>query len=132
MEGAARFCGRSALFIHRGDQLLGFRVAGERDSEKQLAFQRLSIGVRDASAASHAIHSLDAVVVEANPGELSQPVVDLFGLTPDQRVHLLPVSLRDCGEEGERPVLVPAIETLISLAEAWIEAVGTRRKQTAA
>lgn len=142
VEGAARFCGRSALFIHRGDQLLGFRVAGERDSEKQLAFQRLSIGVRDASAAAHAIHSLDAVVVEANPGELSQPVVDLFGLTPEQRVHLLPVSLRDkvlaivycddCGEEGERPVLVPAIETLISLAEAWIEAVGTRRKQTAA
>lgn len=142
VEGAARFCGRAALFIHRGDQLLGFRVAGERDSEKQLAFQRLSIGVRDASAAAHAIHSLDAVVAEATPGELSQPVVDIFGLAPEQRVHLMPVSLRDkvlaivycddLGEDGERPVLVPAIETLISLSEAWIEAVGTRRKQTAA
>jgi len=142
VEGASRFCGRAALFIHRGDQLLGFRVAGEPTAETQLEFQRLSIGVTDASGAADAIRSLAPVVVDAEPEALSQPVVELFALSPDRRVHLVPVSLRDkvlaviyCddqGESGERPVLIPAIKALISLAEAWIEAVGTRRKQAAA
>ena len=142
VEGAGRFSGRAALFIHRGNQLLGFRVAGEPDAEKQSAFQRLSIDVQSASSAAHAIESLDSVVSQGTAGELSQSVVELFELSEEDRVHLMPVALRDrvlalvyCdnrGPDGESAVLEPAIKTLISLAEAWIEAVGTRRKQAAA
>ncbi len=142
VEGVSRFCGRAALFIHRGDQLLGFRVSGEPDNEKQTAFQSLSIGVRDAAAAARAVESLAPVVTLGSAAELSQPVVALFGLNEEDRVHLMPVSLRDrvlaiiyCdsnGPDGDTAVLEPAVATLISLAEAWIEAVGTRRKQAAA
>lgn len=142
VEGASRFSGRAALFIHRGDQLLGFRVAGEPRQDKQEAFQRLSVSVGAVPAAARAIETLDMVVSEGTAPNLSQPIVDLFEIGEADKVHLIPVSLRDrvlaliyCdsrGPEGEAAVLAPAVRTLVSLAEAWIEAVGTRRKQAAA
>ena len=188
VEGAARFCGRSALFIHRGDQLLGFRLAGKNAAERQEAFQRLSIPIAQATAIGHAIDSLEATVSDGGAGQMSQQAADLLGLAEDDRVHLYPIALRekvlavlacDAGgagvsEEGggandaaegssepdasgpdeadpnekgldetdldqaaaaapaPQPLVSPAIEVLVALAEAWIEAVGTRRKQTAA
>jgi hypothetical protein len=65
-------------------------------------------------------------------------VVDVFGLGNGARAHLYPVALRkkafavlyaDQGTgEDEREVLTPALEVLVSLVEAWIEAVGGRKK----
>ncbi|MBI1357914.1 MAG: hypothetical protein GC160_26550 [Acidobacteria bacterium] len=145
VEGTARFAGRSALFIHRGDQLLGFRVAGKATAEQQEAFQRLSIPINQATALGHAIDSIEATVSDGGAGQMSQQVSDLLGLGEADRVHLFPVALRDkvlavlaCDggpreddvEPKEPPT--PAIEILVALAEAWIEAVGTRRKQNAA
>ena len=33
VDGAVHFCGRAALLIHKGDQLLGFRIAGAVEPE---------------------------------------------------------------------------------------------------
>ena len=62
-------------------------------------------------------------------------LADVLGTSADDRVHLFPIVLRDRvlavllvdGDE-ERTVEQPAIEVLVSLAEAWLEAVGTRKK----
>ena len=145
VDGAAKFCGRSLLFIHRADQLLGFRVAGRVGAEDQERFQKLSVPVSRAVAISRAIETLKASVTEGGEDELSSEVTQLFGLGSEDRVHLFPVALRDkvlavlacdagpaADETPAAPVMASAIETLVALAEAWIEAVGTRRKQSSA
>lgn len=145
VDGASKFCGRSLLFIHRGEQLLGFRAAGRVGPEHQEGFEKLSIGVDRASAIGQAISTLSATVSGGGESELSPEVTQLLGLTAEDQVHLFPVALRDkvlavlacdggaAGDEAEpTPVIAAAIETLVALAEAWIEAVGTRRKQSSA
>jgi hypothetical protein len=136
VESASRFAGRCALFIHKDEGLLAFRVAGDTDSEKQSAFESLKVPLGNARALAHAVETRDAVVSGGSANELSQEVVDLFALRSEDRIHLFPVVLREkvlavlsadpaaAGHEVERP----AIETLVSLAEAWLEAVGTRKK----
>jgi hypothetical protein len=76
------------------------------------------------------------VVTSGSANDLSRSVVDLFGLTAEARVHLFPLVLRDqvlamlYADAGpaSRPVEGDAIEVLASVAEAWIEAVGSRKK----
>ena len=144
VDGASKFCGRSLLFIHRGEQLLGFRAAGDVSSEQQEGFQKLSVAISQATAIKRAIEALDAVETEGGAEALSSEVVELIGLS-DGGIRLFPVALRDkvlavlaCdagpggGDTEPKAVLSAAIETLVAVAEAWIEAVGTRRKQTAA
>ncbi len=145
VDGAARFCGRSVLFIHRADQILGFRTAGRVSPQVQEEFQRLAMPVSHAPAVAEAISTLRALESEGGEARLSAVVANLLGLSDGVRIHLFPVALRDkvlavlgCDagqpEEGVEPspVIAPAIETLVAVAEAWIEAVGTRRKQTVA
>jgi len=145
VDGAAKFCGRSLLFIHRGDQLLGFRAAGRVSADQQDVFQKLATSVEAAPAIGRSIDTLSATEAEGDSEALSPDVAGLLGLNQTDRVHLFPVALRDkvlavlaCDAGAEdsdaEPVVVntAAIETLVALAEAWIEAVGTRRKQSAA
>jgi len=135
-EEAARFCGRVGLFIVRDDRLLGFRVAGEAGEELQRSFERVDLALTEALAIAHAADTCDGVVTGGSRNELSQRIVELFGLAPSDRVHLFPVVLRDKalailyadGGSRARRVEAVAIETLACAAEAWIEAVGSRRK----
>lgn len=136
VDGAAGFCGRSALLIHKGDQLLGFRAAGAVDEETSSKLARLSFGADEATALAHTLSSLDSTVTHGDAGALSAGLVELLELRPDDSVSLFPIVLRDralavlyCDGRDDRPVVTPAIETLVAMAEAWIEAVGTRRKQ---
>ena len=90
----------------------------------------------DAAALAHAVETRDAVVAGGSPGDLSDDVVALFGLKADDRVYLFPIVLRDKvlavlyadGGESGLDVERAAIETLTSVTEAWLEAVGTRKK----
>ena len=148
VETAAEFAGRCALFIHKGERLLGFRMSGQEEGqgdegqgdegqgEEQSSFESMEVPLAGAAALAHAVETRDAVVAGGNPGELSEDVVHLFGLTADDRVHLFPIVLRDkvlavlyadAGNSG-RDVERAAIEILTSVAEAWLEAVGTRKK----
>ncbi len=138
VETAAGFAGRCALFIHKGERLLGFRMSGqdEGQGEEQSSFESLEVPLVSATALTHAVETRHAVIAGGNPADLSQDVVRLFGLTEEDRAHLFPIVLRDKvlavlyadGGKTGRPVEPAAIEILTSVAEAWLEAVGTRKK----
>ncbi len=95
VDGAARFCGRSALLIHKGDSLLGFRLAGAADHGAREAFQRLSINIREAASFAHAIDTVDQVLSSGSAHDLSGRLTELFGLRDEDRVLVVPVKLRD-------------------------------------
>ena len=134
VESASRFAGRAILFIHRSDELMGFRSAGAgvgfQDSLSALTFPVAS------SAAFHeAVDSLSASLAPGTPDRLPQEMIDLCGLTPEDTVHLLPINLRGkalgvlcCDSHGNQEVVESAIEVLVSVSEAWIEAVSARKK----
>lgn len=143
VEAASHYAGRAALFIHRGDRALGFRVAGAVGEDVQLEFQKLSIPLAEANAIREVMEKLEASEASGEAGQLSGAVTGLLGLSPEDRVQLLPVALREKvlavlyldskGSDGAaRPVQASAIEILVSLTEAWIEAIGNRKKLAAA
>ncbi len=142
VEAASQFAGRAALFIHRGDRALGFRIGGAVSGEVQLEFQKLSVLLSDSPAIGQVMEKVEARETQGDAGQLGADVAGLLGLSPDDRVWLLPVALRDKvlavlyldskGQDGDRPIQASAIEVLVALTEAWIEAVGNRKKLAAA
>jgi hypothetical protein len=143
VESAALYAGRAALFIHRGDRALGFRAAGAVGEDLRLEFQKLSIVLAEAPAIDQVMQRLEAREAQGDPAQLGEAVTGLLGLSPDDRVRLIPVALRDKvlavlyldskGPDGQTtPVQASAIEVLVALTEAWIEAVGNRKKLAAA
>lgn len=143
VEAAADYCGRAALFIHRGDRALGFRIAGNVGEDVQAELQKLSVALPEAPALQQVMSTLQARECQGDAAQLGGAASELLGLTAEDRVWLMPVSLRDKvlavlyldskGPDGEsRALQVSAIEVLVSLTEAWIEAVGNRKKLQAA
>ena len=135
VEAARVFARRTALFIHKGDRLLGFRLMGTDDEERRKAIQALEIPLVDAPGPAHAVETRDTVVCGGGTGELGAPLAEILGTDAEHRVHLFPIILRDrvlavllADGDNEKSVEQPAIEVLVSLAEAWLEAVGTRKK----
>lgn len=139
VESAAKFCGRAGLFINKGDNLLGFRLAGAGTEEKGEAFQELSIELLTAASFEQAVDTAANVVSSGTPDDLSSPFVELMDLVPGDRVGLFPVRLRTkvlavlyCDSKGSQdaPEALQSmpIEALISSAEGWIEAVSTRKR----
>jgi hypothetical protein len=135
VETALAFAKRTALFIQKEDRLLGFRLLGVADAGKRRALEQLEIPIGAASGLAHAVETSDAVVCGGGPGELSPQLAEILATTAEDRVYLFPIVLRDrvlavlCADgDDEHPVERPAIELLVSLSEAWLEAVGTRKK----
>ena len=139
VDSAATFCGRAGLLINKGDNLLGFRLAGAGTGDKAAAFQELCISLLDAAAFEQAVDLSDSVVASGSPSDLSAPLVDLLALQPEDRIGLFPIRLRSkvlavlyCDSKGQvgapAPMQSTAIEALISSAEGWIEAVSTRKR----
>ncbi len=139
VDSAATFCGRAGLLINKGDNLLGFRLAGAATEDKADAFQELSIALVDAAAFEQAVGLSDSVVGSGSARDLSASFVDLLALRPEDRVGLFPVRLRSkvlavlycdskSGAGAGAPMQTTAIEALISSAEGWIEAVSTRKR----
>ncbi len=144
VESAAKFSGRAALFIHRGDRALGFRVTGAGvEEELQLQFQKLSLVLDETPALAEVTAKAQAREVRGEADQLGKAVTELLGLAGEDRIWLLPVALRDKvlavlyldtrAAEGETgSIHSSAIEILVALSEAWIEAVGNRKKLAAA
>ena len=135
VEAAGGFARRTALFIQKDDRLLGFRLMGANDADRQQALEQLEIPIVEASGLAHAVETSEPVVCGAGSGELGTRLAEVLGTSPEDRVHLFPIVLRDrvlavllADGDEDRPVEQPAIEVLVSLAEAWLEAVGTRKK----
>jgi len=140
VESAAEFAGRAALLIVRDGRLLGFLACGGAGDEVKRRFEQVDLSAGEAAAMAHAIETRDPVVTSGSANDLSRSVVDLFGLTAADRVYLFPLVLRDqvlavlYADAGpaSRVVESDAIEVLASVAEAWIEAVGSRKKPVSA
>jgi hypothetical protein len=134
VETALAFAQCTALFIQKEDRLLGFRLLGVADADTQHALEQLQIPLTAASGLAHAVETSDTVVCGGGPGDLSPQLAEILATTPDDRVYLFPIVLRDrvlavlCAHgDEEHPVERAAIELLVSLSEAWLEVVGTRK-----
>ncbi len=134
VDSASRFAGRAILFIHRNNELMGFRSAGV-DEGFQASLSELTFPVASSAAFQEAVESLSATLAPGAPDRLPQGFIDLCGLTPEDNVHLLPINLREkalgvlcCDSHGNQEVVESAIEVLVSVSEAWIEAVSARKK----
>lgn len=143
LETAGAYCGRIALLVHKGDSLTGWRASGfDRDGSGNNAsstafsesWARFQMPVSSAPALAQAIESREAVVSLSLPDHLSQPLIELLGLQPEEKVYLFPLCLRQAvvavvyvdsrGAPGE--VEPAAVEMLCSVAEAAIEALSSR------
>jgi hypothetical protein len=93
-----------------------FRVA-----EGTATSDRIAVPLGDAPALAAAVESQDPLVAAAIPGEVSAPLVELLGHTPDTRVSLFPVA---AGEQVAGllycwgTVQVAALELLAQTASA--------------
>ena len=102
------------------------------------SFQRLTIDTATAASVAQAIGSRDTVVTTGAAENVSKELAQAFAYSEDDVVNVYPLRLRDKvlavvlvdGSGGAR-IESEALEALIATAEAWIEAVGTRRKAAA-
>jgi len=137
VETAKQFCGRCALFIQKGNAILGFRAQGFGDQKIGTALQQLEVPLARGSALAKAVATKERVEANGGAEEVSPEIAGLFGLNGENRVHLIPVILRDrvlallYADSGEHKIEVQsaALEVLTTVTEAWLEAVGTRKKQ---
>ena len=140
VEVASAFAGRCSLLIHRNGRLVGSRLSGSlggsMEESQQSGFGELDVPLSDAAALAQVVASREPVVADGSAASFSDSVAELLGLGPQDRVFLFPLVLRDkvpavlIADAGPGAVAVEraAIELLVSMAAAWIEAVGTRKK----
>ena len=140
VEVASDFAGRCSLLIHRNGRLVGSRLSGSlggsMEESQQGGFGELDVPLADAAALAQVVASREPVVADGSAASFSASVAELLGLGPQARVFLFPLVLRDkvpavlIADAGPGGVAVEraAIELLVSMAAAWIEAVGTRKK----
>ena len=144
VEVVSGFAGRCALLIHRDGRLVGSRlsvplggsIGGSMEESQQNGFGELDVPLADAAALAQVVASREPVVADGSAASFSASVAELLGLGPQDRVFLFPLVLRDkvpavlIADAGPDGVAVEraAIELLVSMAAAWIEAVGTRKK----
>lgn len=138
LETASAHCGRAALMVHKGDTLTGWRACGFTGNEFAELLARFQLPVREAPALAHAIETRDAVVALGTPLQLSPALVELFGIPPDEKTYLFPLSLRQtvvailyADSLGAAGGIQPAaLELLCAVSEASIEALSSRRPMT--
>jgi len=137
VETAKQFSGRCALFIQKGNAILGFRAQGFGDPKIGTGLQQLEVPLAKGSALAKAVATKERVESNGGADEISPEIAGLFGVNGEKRVHLIPVILRDkvlallYADGGEHNIEVQsaALEVLTTVTETWLEAVGTRKKQ---
>jgi hypothetical protein len=118
VEGTAGLCGRAILFAVSG-RMLEFQAA--RNVEYR---EPAPAAIAAAPAFAGAIESKDTVVALRIRGELSAPIVQLTGESPDRRCSLFPVLTRDrvtailYADSDDGPVETSALDLLVALAGA--------------
>ena len=132
LETAGGYCGRAALMVHQGDSLLGWRAAGFASAFAE-SWPRFQMPVSSAPALAQAVETRDAVVSLCLPAHLSPALIELLGVSSEQKAYLFPLSLRQrvvAVLYADSPALdgvdAAALELLCGTAEAWIEALSTR------
>jgi hypothetical protein len=130
LDGAAAFCGRTALFIPAGNSASGWQARGfaENDAVKLVVLD-LSQGL--ASRAMHERRSISGPATDFDQrmyAELPAPYdgdCSLFPLLIRDRVTALVYA--DAGTQSGAEVEAAALEILVNAAATWIELVALRR-----
>jgi len=142
LEITAGYCSRTALMVHRGDSLTGWRgcgFAGNGDSAPRDLPPGLQVPLREALAVAQAIDTREPVVTLALADHLSPAMSEAFSIPPEEKVYLFPLSLRQnvvallyADAVGSREDVQPAaLEMLCSVAEACLEILAARRPAAA-
>lgn len=138
LECAGAWAGRVGLFVHRGEVLNGWRAAGFDRANPEAdgfsgAWAAFQVALRDAPALAQVIETREAVVSLAVSDHLSAPLVELLKLTPEDKVYLFPLCLRQsvvgvvyADAVGAPEIQPAAIELLCAVAELTLEVVSTR------
>ncbi len=139
IDASVLFCSRAALLINKGEKMLGFHAAGGGAQPDGDALQRLTFKTASASALARAVVTSAAVSTTGSAANLSAELAAAFQYSESDRVYAYPLRLRNkvlavvlVDETGKTPVEPAAVEALVAMAEAWIEAVGARRKTAVA
>ncbi len=122
LDSTARFCTRAALFSVAGDQLSGEGFGGRE------------LPLTEAPALASAAESGDPVVALPTASEISQPILDLFGESVGDKIHLFPI-----GSDGNTRALLCAagvteiapLELLTQTAAFRLEAGESRKTPSA-
>lgn len=139
IDACALFCSRAALLIHEGETMSGLHAAGGGALPDGDTLRRLRFKTASAAALERAVVNSEAVETTGSAANVSAEAAAAFQYNESDRVHVYPLRLRGkvlavvlVDGNGETPVETAAVEALTATAEAWIEAIGARRKTAAA
>jgi len=132
---ASRFCRRATMLLHSDGTVIGFRSEG---GGKRIGFEEgepLSLQLASAPAIAHAVESRETVAVAATQHNLSLVLCSRLSFRDGEAVTVFPLVLRETVLgvlliDGEQ-VYADAVAALILTAEAWVEALGSRRANDA-
>lgn len=133
VDTAARTCGAAVLLLHTEGRVVGFRSAGGREDFQTEQIHDLAFDLVAAPAIAHAVESRGTVVTKGAQEDVSKPLAALLGEREGGELRIHPLVLRDTvlaillvASGPENAARVAMIETLVLVAEAWVEALGSR------
>ncbi len=119
VDATAGFSERAALFVVNGSSLRLLAVRGI-SSEAKID----NTPLESAPAFAGVVESRDPMVALRTRGELSEPIAEVFGETPEQRFYLFPIASRDRVAAvlyADTAVEPNAMELIASFASAVLE-----------
>src|SRR5215471_21112979 len=130
LEGAARFCGRAALFVVKGNSANGWQGIGFEDNEAIKSFNLST----SAGLAERAVHGRMPVTAPAE--EFEGAFLSAVGAPVDGNCVVLPLVVKekvaaliyaDCGPVSEIMVDVSALTLLCRFTALWLELTALRK-----
>ncbi len=105
LEGATRYCGRTALFVVKAGAATGWQARGFADSDSIKDFSL------DVNAGLGARALRDRTRASGNASEMAARFIEQFGKPAGEQVHVLPLMLKD-----------------MVATSAWLEVVSLRKQ----
>lgn len=135
VDATSLFCRRTALLLHAGGRMVGFRSAGASERRQLHESDQLAFDLGSAPAIAHAVENRLMVQTKGAQHNISQILSRRLAYGDEEEVQVFPLTLRDTVigvllANGGR-IRTAAIETLILASEAWIEALGSRPQSRA-
>jgi len=131
LEGATRYCGRTALFVVKAGAATGWQARGFADSDSIKDFSL------DVNAGLGARALRDRTRASGNASEMDARFIEQFGKPAGEQVHVLPLMLKDKvaalvyadgGVDAEGQADPTALEVLVVATSAWLEVVSLRKQ----
>jgi hypothetical protein len=131
LEGATRYCGRTALFVVKAGAATGWQARGFADSDSIKDFSL------DVNGGLGARALRDRTRASGNASEMDARFIEQFGKSAGEQVHVLPLMLKDKvaalvyadgGVDADGHADPTALEVLVIATSAWLEVVSLRKQ----